>query len=77
MVENSRRVDALPSGIQYERYVGAASAPLAAGYRRREPEKTVLYAIVRDHLETFLEEPRRASVRRLLGPAAKPRSAPS
>ena len=26
--------------------------------RRREPEKTVLHAIVRDHLETFLEEPR-------------------
>jgi len=59
VVENRRGVDALPPRIQYERHAGAASAPLAAGYRRREPEKTVLYAIVRDHLETFLEEPRR------------------
>ena len=29
-------------------------------YRRREPEKTVLYAVVREHLETFPEEARRA-----------------
>ena len=51
-------MDALSSGIQYERHAGAACAPLAA-YRRREPEKTVLYTIVRDHLETFLEDARR------------------
>jgi len=59
VVEASRRADAPPPKIQYERHVGAACAPLAPGYRRREPDKTVLYAIVRDHLETFLEEPRR------------------
>ena len=58
MVEASRRTDAPPPRVRYERSAGAASAPLPAGYRRREPEKTVLYAIVRDHLETFLEEPR-------------------
>jgi len=59
VVEASRRANAPPPRIQYERHAGAASAPLVTGYRRREPEKTVLYAIVRDHLETFLDEPRR------------------
>ena len=58
MVDTSRRADATPPRIQYERHAGAASAPLASGYRRREPERTALHAIVRDHLETFLEEPR-------------------
>jgi transcriptional regulator with GAF, ATPase, and Fis domain len=56
VVDASRRADALPPRIQYERYAGAASAPLAASYRRREPEKTVLHAVVRDHLETFLAD---------------------
>ena len=48
---------ARPARVQYERHPGAAGAPLGSGYRRREPETTVLHAIVRDHLETFLAEP--------------------
>jgi hypothetical protein len=60
VVDAHRSADAPLPRIRYERHAGAASAPLTgAGYRRREPEKTVLYAIVRDHLETFLSEPRR------------------
>jgi len=51
------RVHARPARVQYERHPGAAGAPLGSGYRRREPEKSVLHAIVRDHLETFLAEP--------------------
>jgi hypothetical protein len=42
--------------VFYERYPGAASKPLPPTYKRREPEKTVLYDIVRSHLETFLEQ---------------------
>jgi len=34
--------------IVYEREPGAASRPLPPGYRRREPEKTVLYAFALD-----------------------------
>lgn len=45
--------------VVYERTPGAASRPLTLPYRRREPEKTALYAVVRDNLETFLEEGRR------------------
>jgi hypothetical protein len=37
----------------WERRHGAALAPLAR-YRRREPEKTLLHAVVRDRLEPFL-----------------------
>ena len=44
--------------VHFERYPGAASAPLAAGYARREPEKTVLYGAVTEGLETFLAEAR-------------------
>ena len=58
MVDASRRTDAAPPRILYERHPNAGCAPLPAAYRPREPEKTVLYAIVRDHLETFLAEPR-------------------
>jgi hypothetical protein len=51
--------------VSYERIPGAASRPLTLpavlSYRRREPEKTALYAIVRDNLESFLEDGRRAS----------------
>ena len=47
---------ALPP-ITYERYPGAAAAPLPAGYRPRRPEQTALHTIVRAHLETFLAEP--------------------
>jgi hypothetical protein len=44
--------------IAYENEPGAASRPLPPGYRRREPEKTVLYKIVQANLETMLEEAR-------------------
>ena len=44
--------------IVYERFVGAASAPLPAQYRRREPEKTAFYNVIRQNLETFLEQAR-------------------
>ncbi len=37
----------------WERHAGAACAPLR-GYRRREPEKTLLHQVVRERLETFL-----------------------
>ena len=37
----------------WERHAGAACAPLS-GYRRREPEKTLLHQVVRERLETFL-----------------------
>jgi hypothetical protein len=40
----------------YEARPGAASAPLPAGYRRRDPEATVLHEVVRQHLSTFLLE---------------------
>ena len=40
--------------ISYERHRGAAGAPLPPAYRRRQPENTVLHAVVREHLETFL-----------------------
>ena len=41
----------------WERTRGAATEPLA-GYVRREPEKTLLHEVVRDHLEDFLAEER-------------------
>ena len=53
-----------PTGLPpvvYEREPGAASRPLPKSYRRREPEKTALYEVIRDHLESFLEEGRRRS----------------
>ena len=58
MADATRRTDPPLPRIHYERHAGAASAPLAAGYRRREPEKTVLHAVVRENLETFLEAAR-------------------
>jgi hypothetical protein len=42
---------------RYERTPGAASLPLS-GYRRHEPERTVLYQVVQEHLNTFLAEMR-------------------
>ena len=53
------KTEAEPSlpAIAYERYPGAASAPLPATYYRRKPENTTLYQIVQEHLETFLAEP--------------------
>jgi hypothetical protein len=32
--------------------------PVGGTYRRHEPEKTVLYGVVREHLETFLDQAR-------------------
>lgn len=50
--------ETLPT-IVYEREPGVASQPLPPGaYRRREPEKTVLYQVVQAHLETFLAQAR-------------------
>ena len=45
----------LPS-VDFEREPGAASSPLPKTYQRRTPETTALYAIVRDNLETFLDD---------------------
>jgi hypothetical protein len=42
--------------IDFEREPGAASRPLPKTYQRRTPETTALYAIVRDNLETFLDD---------------------
>ena len=58
MVAPSRRTAPALPRIHYERHPGVASAPLGRRYRRREPEKTVLHGVVREHLETFLEEAR-------------------
>ena len=41
----------------WERHASAACAPLV-GYRRREPEKTLLHQVVCECLETFLEAAR-------------------
>ncbi len=38
-----------------------SSVGLTGTYRRREPEHTVLHAVVREHLESFLEEGRAGS----------------
>ena len=44
----------LPAPVEtWERRHGAACAPLA-GYRRREPEQTLLHSVVRERLEPFL-----------------------
>jgi hypothetical protein len=45
--------------IRYERHPDAATAPLPHGYRHREPEKSALHTIIREHLETFLAQARR------------------
>jgi hypothetical protein len=47
------------AGGLYERTSGAAGQPLA-GYRRREPERTVLYELVAQHAQTMLAEVRAA-----------------
>ena len=48
--------------IDFEREPGAASRPLPRGYQRRTPETTALYAVIRDNLETFLDDSRQRSV---------------
>ncbi|MGQ0508021.1 MAG: transposase zinc-binding domain-containing protein, partial [Myxococcaceae bacterium] len=40
----------------YERRSGDACRALPAGYRRREPEKSVLYSVVRENLANFTAE---------------------
>jgi hypothetical protein len=54
---------AAPPVETWERRTGAAVAPLpgAPTYRRREPEKTLLHAVVRDRLELFLAAARHRS----------------
>jgi len=47
------------AGGVYERTSGAAGQPLA-GYRRRTPERTVLYELVARHAQTMLAELRAA-----------------
>ena len=42
----------------FERSRRAASAPFSGVYRRRQPETTVLHAVVRENLETFLADGR-------------------
>lgn len=42
--------------VAYENEPDAAKRPLPSGYRRRQPEKTALHAVVRDHLETLIED---------------------
>jgi hypothetical protein len=48
-----------PAPTNWERHGGAASASLR--YRRREPEKTLLHTVVREHLESFLAQARERS----------------
>ena len=54
----SRRGQMLAGGL-YERTSGAAGQPLA-GYRRREPERTVLHELVARYGQTMLSEVRAA-----------------
>ena len=48
--------------IDFEREPGAASRPVPRGYQRRTPETTALYAVIRDNLETFLDDARQRSM---------------
>ena len=52
----------LPVGPSvYERRPGDACRPLPLAYRRHEPEKTILYKVVQEHLASFLAEQRERS----------------
>jgi Putative transposase/Transposase zinc-binding domain len=44
--------------IVYEHQAGAARLPLAAGYHRREPERSILYAVVQENLQSCLSRAR-------------------
>ena len=44
--------------LRYEARPGAAGQPLPASYKRHEPEKTPLYRVVQENLETLLEQMR-------------------
>lgn len=54
MVGEVGRVRVNNTEKDFERTRGAACAPLPAHYVAREPQRTVLYRIVREYLETFL-----------------------
>jgi hypothetical protein len=47
--------------IVFERESGAAATPLPSSYQRHEPEKTALYGVISDHIETFLDAAREQS----------------
>ena len=53
MSSAAEQVEAEPDVARNE--IGAHAA-LGSGYRRREPERTVLHSVVREHLATFLVE---------------------
>jgi hypothetical protein len=55
---HAAKVASLPP-VTYERTPGAAAAPGLRAYRRRQPERTVLHRVVREHLGTVLDEARR------------------
>jgi hypothetical protein len=50
------RAEKLP--LRYEATPGAASKPLPFQYQRHEPEKTPLYKVVQENLETLLDDVR-------------------
>jgi hypothetical protein len=52
----SGRVEVYARRCVYEERPDAAAAPLPRGYRPRQPHRSVLHRIVREHLETFLAE---------------------
>ena len=49
------------SPVPIKRRAGLGGVNSPARYRRREPERTVLYQVVKDHLRTFLAEARERS----------------
>jgi hypothetical protein len=56
----SRPCQELPP-VAYEREPGVASRPLPRGYRRPKPERTALYKVVQENLETLLQQARQRS----------------
>ena len=47
--------------VHFKRHTGVGGTNPSASYARREPEHTVLYQVVKDHLRTFLAEARERS----------------
>ena len=60
MAHGSSEVGWPKPDLLYERTSGEASAPLGenAVYRQHHPEKSVLYKVVQEHLESALQEAR-------------------
>jgi len=54
--EGSDRIELHRATPCWEQYPDAVLAPLSSGYRRREPEKTLLYEVVEQNLPAFLAE---------------------